>query len=214
MKFLSPLRFTAQLLLIVFLAGCDDNIDANSPLADTEPSTTQNVDVANAPPNTLENENATDEATQNTQPIIASTTLVAIGDNDVEGTIEFVQRGDTVKVTGEVRGLSPGKHGFHVHEKGDLSDTETGKSAGGHFNPTHQEHGKPGEEKRHVGDLGNIEANEDGVAKIDITDEVISLDGPNSIIGRSVMIHEGEDQFTQPTGDAGGRVAFGKIEKN
>lgn len=142
----------------------------------------------------------------------ATCELVSIGDSGVKGTIKLVQTGDTVKITGKVTGLTPGLHGFHVHEKGDLSDTKTGASAGGHFNPTNQPHGKPTDKKRHVGDLGNIEADKDGVANIDMQDKVISLSGENSIVGKALLIHEGEDKFTQPVGDAGGRVAFGKIE--
>ncbi len=144
---------------------------------------------------------------------VAVCRLEPIGDSGVEGTVNFSQKGDKVTVTGEVKGLEPGKHGFHVHEKGDLSDKETGKSAGGHYNPTDQKHGKPSDAERHVGDLGNITANDEGVAKIDIQDKVISLHGDHSIIGKSIVVHVGEDKFTQPTGDAGARAAFGVIEK-
>ncbi len=207
MYLLSPLRITAQCLLIVVLAGCDSDVDSNAPLSDTPPASVEN-DAATASQTKSDSENTNTAETMN-----ATCNLIAIGNSGVEGTIEFVQNGDNIKITGEVRGLQPGKHGFHVHEKGDLSDTQTGKSAGGHFNPTDQPHGKPSDEQRHVGDLGNIEAGENGVAKIEMTDDVITLSGPNSIIGRSLMIHDGEDQFTQPTGDAGGRVAFGKIER-
>lgn len=129
----------------------------------------------------------------------------------ISGTLKFVQHGENVHITGEIHGLNPGEHGFHVHEYGDLSDHETGKSAGGHFNPENQPHGRPTDEKRHVGDLGNITANEDGVAKVDITDHVISLNGPHSIIGRAIIIHVDSDKFTQPTGDAGARAAGGVI---
>lgn len=143
----------------------------------------------------------------------ATSQLVAIGGSEVKGTVSFTQDGDVVKIHGEVTGLKPGKHGFHVHEKGDLSDTETGESAGGHYNPTDQPHGKMNDAKRHVGDLGNIEADQDGKAVIDMEDSVISLSGEHSIIGRAIVIHAGADQYTQPAGEAGDRVAFGKIEK-
>ncbi|GAA4467958.1 hypothetical protein GCM10023156_58530 [Novipirellula rosea] len=139
--------------------------------------------------------------------------MIPIGDSKVKGAISFTQDGDMLKIHGEVTGLKPGKHGFHVHENGDLSDKETGKSAGGHFNPTNQPHGKMTDEKRHVGDFGNIEANQEGIAMIDKEDSVIALSGVHSILGRAIVIHADEDQFTQPTGDAGDRVAFGKIEK-
>ncbi len=147
------------------------------------------------------------------QSDVAICRLEQIGGSGVTGTVNFTQLGDKVTVTGEVKGLKPGKHGFHVHESGDLSDKETGKSAGGHFNPTGQKHGKPTDAERHLGDLGNITADDQGVAKIEITDNVISLRGPNSIVGKSIVVHVGDDKFTQPTGDAGARAAFGLIEK-
>lgn len=138
--------------------------------------------------------------------------LVAIGNSGVSGEIHFAQKNGKVSVTGKVTGLKPGEHGFHVHEKGDLSDTEKGLSAGDHFNPEHLDHGRPTDTKRHAGDFGNITAEEDGVTDIAFDDSVVKLDGPNSIVGRSIVIHAEADRFTQPAGDAGARVAFGKIE--
>jgi Cu-Zn family superoxide dismutase len=127
------------------------------------------------------------------------------------GWVAFVQKGDTVEITGEIKGLPPGEHGFHIHEFGDCSAPDA-TSTGGHFNPTGKKHGAPDAEERHVGDLGNIKADEDGKAVIKMTDKVIRLDGPNSIIGRGVIIHLDADDFkTQPTGNAGGRVAVGVI---
>lgn len=171
-----------------------------------QPTTMSDTENGSTPPATSSSD------TDGSQMLMATTNLEAIGNSGVAGTIQFEQDGETVTVTGEVTGLKPGMHGFHVHENGDLSDKETGKSAGGHFNPTDKSHGKPSDDERHVGDLGNIEANEEGVATVDITDDVISLDGENSIAGKALVIHAGEDQFTQPTGDAGDRVAFGLIE--
>ncbi len=139
--------------------------------------------------------------------------LVAVGDSHVAGTIRFIREGGSIHVTGEVSGLTPGQHGFHVHESGDLSDTATGKSTGGHFNPAGHEHGKPADTERHVGDLGNIDADKNGVAKIDLMDTIITFTGTNSILGRGLVIHAKADQFTQPTGDAGDRVAMGVIEE-
>ncbi|HRX84047.1 MAG TPA: superoxide dismutase family protein [Phycisphaerae bacterium] len=130
--------------------------------------------------------------------------------NNVHGVIHFERMGQKVKVTGRVEGLTPGKHGFHVHEYGDITAAD-GKSAGGHFNPTHEEHGRPQDAVRHVGDLGNIEAGADGVANVNIVDNVISLGCPHCILGRGLVVHAGEDHFTQPTGDAGARVAVGVI---
>ncbi len=137
--------------------------------------------------------------------------VVPVGDHEVSGTLRFVQDGDTVHISGVVKGLSPGKHGFHVHEFGDVSGNKDGKSTGGHYNPEATKHGKPSDKERHVGDLGNITADKNGVAKVDITDKVITLCGPHSIIGRSILIHAGADDYGQPTGNAGARVGFGVI---
>lgn len=147
------------------------------------------------------------------EPIEALAVLEPVGDSKVKGSVRFSQTGDTVHVHGEVTGLTPGLHGFHVHEKGDLSDKEKGQSVGGHYNPTDQPHGKPEDQERHVGDLGNINANDEGIATIDLQDDVIRLDGEHSIVGRALVIHAGEDKFTQPAGDAGARVAFGVIKR-
>jgi Cu-Zn family superoxide dismutase len=131
--------------------------------------------------------------------------------NTVSGWISFAPMADHVHVTAEVKGLAPGKHGFHVHEKGDCSSGD-GKSAGGHFNPAGAPHAGPDAEKRHAGDLGNLEADEAGVAKHDRMDMVLRLSGEDSILGRAVIVHAGEDDFTtQPTGAAGARVACGVI---
>lgn len=138
--------------------------------------------------------------------------LVPVGDSGVTGSIGFEADGDVVRITGSVQGLEPGDHGFHVHEHGDLSDREQGKSAGGHFAPHGHEHGRPSDERRHVGDLGNITADDNGIAVIDMTDDVIALSGEHSIIRRSIVVHAQPDDFGQPTGNAGARVAFGVIE--
>lgn len=137
--------------------------------------------------------------------------LRPVGDSPVGGTIELHAEGDGVRIRGTVRGLSPGLHGFHVHTYGDLRDLEEGKSAGSHFDPHGLPHGRPDAEARHVGDLGNIEANAQGIAEIDLQDRVLSLHGPFSVLGRALVVHTDADKFTQPTGDAGGRAAFGVI---
>ncbi len=133
------------------------------------------------------------------------------GNEKVNGTITFTQDGDKVKIQGSVMGLTPGKHGFHVHEFGDCNCGD-GKCTGGHFNPAGTKHGSPSSEERHVGDLGNIEADAEGKATFEFTDSVIKLSGNHSIIGRAIIIHAGEDDLTsQPTGAAGARVGVGVI---
>ncbi|MGH2569101.1 MAG: superoxide dismutase family protein, partial [Bacteroidota bacterium] len=99
-------------------------------------------------------------------------------------TFEVVEQG--VRVVAHVEGLTPGKHGFHIHEFGDCS-TDDGSAAGGHFNPTAMQHSMPMSEQRHVGDLGNIEAGKDGKAHLDYVDSMLKFDGATSILGRGVI---------------------------
>lgn len=143
------------------------------------------------------------------------------GGSGVKGVIYLTQEGNhaPVKINGTITGLTPGKHGFHVHQSG---NTEAGcKSTQGHFNPFMQPHGAPGDDKRHIGDLGNILADKDGVAKIEIQDSKLSLTGTSTIVGRSVVVHameddlgKGGDEGSMKTGNAGGRVSCGVIAVN
>ncbi len=131
--------------------------------------------------------------------------------NNVKGTVVFTRSGSGVKVVADLEGLTPGKHGFHIHEYGDCSNLD-GTSAGGHYNPEDKKHGAQSDIVRHAGDLGNVIAGDDGTAHLELEDELISLDGNHSIIGRSIIVHAGEDDLvSQPTGDAGARVACGVI---
>lgn len=132
-------------------------------------------------------------------------------DNAARGHVRFTKTGDGILVEGRIEGLSPGPHGFHVHQFGDLRAGD-GTSAGGHFNPKGKPHGGPDDRKRHVGDLGNIEADEEGVAEFSFTDPKLSFRGRTSIIGRGLIVHAGEDDLSsQPTGAAGPRVGMGVI---
>lgn len=132
------------------------------------------------------------------------------------GVVTFAPEDDAVRVRGIVYlpDVPPSNKGFHVHQTGEC-ETPTFESAGGHFNPDGAPHGAPDDPpgERHAGDLGNVEAEEDGTIEIDLRDEMISLDeGENGIVGLALMIHAEEDDFeSQPTGDAGGRVACGVI---
>jgi Cu-Zn family superoxide dismutase len=144
-------------------------------------------------------------------PQEAVATLEPTEGNQVSGTVRFVAEGNTVRVIAEITGLTPGKHGFHIHEKGDCSAPD-GSSAGGHFNPTGMPHGSPDAEQHHVGDLGNLTADASGKATLDRAFAFLSLDGENSIVGRGLIVHAGADDLkTQPTGNAGARVACGVI---
>lgn len=132
--------------------------------------------------------------------------------NELEGTVTFTQTDDGVRVQATVSGLnSQALHGFHIHQYGDCRASD-GTSAAGHYNPMDMPHGSPTDDERHVGDLGNLPTNEEGVADIDYTDTEIELNGVNSIIGRGVIVHAGQDDLeTQPTGAAGARLGCGVI---
>jgi superoxide dismutase, Cu-Zn family len=129
----------------------------------------------------------------------------------VTGTITFTKVGSDVQVVGDITGLTPGKHGFHLHEKGDCSAPDAA-SAGAHFSVGQHKHGGPTTTERHEGDLGNIEADASGKAHIDWKGKM-SLSGADSIIGKSVVVHEKEDDLkTDPSGNSGARQACGVIE--
>jgi len=142
---------------------------------------------------------------------------VIVGEK-VKGVVHFEQEseGKETKIGGEITGLAAGEHGFHVHEFGD--NTQGCTSAGAHFNPFNKTHGGPKDDVRHVGDLGNVVADSTGVAKFSVTDKLISLTGPNSIVGRCMVVHEkvddlgkGGDDESLKTGNAGARVGCGVI---
>jgi Cu-Zn family superoxide dismutase len=118
---------------------------------------------------------------------------------------------DGVEINGEITGLTPGPHGFHVHQYGDCSSADP-KCHGAHFNPDKKKHGGPDAEERHVGDLGNIMADESGKATIKMKDKLIALAGPHSIMSRSIIIHaKADDLKTDPAGNAGDRIAGGVV---
>lgn len=141
----------------------------------------------------------------------ANAVLSPIKNSGVQGIITFTPVKNGVKVSANISGLTPGKHGFHIHEFGDIS-TPDGSGAGGHYNPSQSKHGSPDEHDRHGGDLGNLFADQNGDANLEYIDSHIQLSGENSIIGRSIIVHEKEDDLeTQPTGGAGARIAQGVI---
>jgi Cu-Zn family superoxide dismutase len=146
----------------------------------------------------------------------APTSAVALvqgtGDNKVSGTVRFTQSDGKIVVVADLQGLTPGKHGFHIHEFGDATSKD-GSSAGGHFNPMGASHGGHDAAHHHAGDLGNIEAGADGKAHLELTlDDITLTDGPTAIVGRSVVVHAKEDDLTsQPAGNAGARIGVGVI---
>ncbi len=130
-------------------------------------------------------------------------------ENDISGTVTFTRQGEDVLVEATVRGLEPEtKHGFHVHRFGDCTAGDA-TSAGGHLSPEDMPHGAPSEASRHMGDMGNLVAGENGIAELSYTDNVIEL---STIRGRAVIIHgEADDLESQPAGDAGPRIGCGVI---
>uniref|UniRef100_K4NS89 Superoxide dismutase [Cu-Zn] n=1 Tax=Musa acuminata AAA Group TaxID=214697 RepID=K4NS89_MUSAC len=149
--------------------------------------------------------------------VIKKAVAVLKGNSDVEGVVTLVQEDNgptTVNV--RVTGLTPGLHGFHLHEYGDT--TNGCISTGAHFNPNKMTHGAPEDEVRHAGDLGNIVANSEGVAEATKVDSQIPLSGLNSVVGRALVVHELEDdlgkgghELSLTTGNAGGRLACGVV---
>jgi Cu-Zn family superoxide dismutase len=130
------------------------------------------------------------------------------GDGKAHGVVVLKQEKGYVQVTGEIFGLSPGKHGFHIHMFGDLRSGD-GMSTGGHYNPGGHKHGGPHDKEHHVGDLGNIDAGEDGIAKIEAKAEGADL---HMLLGRAIVVHGGTDDLkSDPAGNAGPRIAVGVI---
>ncbi len=140
-------------------------------------------------------------------PTMGVAVIMPTKGSKVRGMLKLMQMGDDLRLTGKIRNLTPGDHGFHIHEFGDFRDMDGGTSAGGHFNPSGVPHGSIGH--GHVGDLGNITADSEGVATVDITVEATKL---HFVLGRAFVVHADKDDLTsQPSGNAGARVALGLI---
>ena len=146
----------------------------------------------------------------------ATAELQPTAGNTVTGKVHFMQhKHGMVKVSGQISGLKPNsEHGFHIHEKGDCSSPD-GTSAGGHFNPGNTAHGKYGHTPHHAGDLPSLRANADGVAIVNYETAQISLgSGDNDVTDRGLIVHATPDDYTtQPTGNAGARLACAVIKR-
>ena len=148
---------------------------------------------------------------------IYAVALVRENDNSgVSGVVSFAQEGDKITITATIKGLAKGKHGFHIHEFGNLK--EGCQSCGSHYNPFGKTHAGPADAVRHVGDLGNIESDGVNDSQFSIVDHLIRLDGEHNVLGRSVVIHKDEDDLgtgnfpdSKTTGHAGARIACGII---
>ena len=200
--------------LSVAQIACSNDKETQPPTPTTnEPATTA---PATTPPATAPSPSTTPSTTGSVNPTpptaVAEVMLVPLGGSKVSGTLRAEQRSDGVWITGDVSGLTPGKHGFHIHERGDCSASD-GSSAGPHFAPASKSHGDPMAPEHHAGDMGNIQADADGTATIAYLAKDVTLKANNAIDGRAVIIHSGEDDLkTQPSGNAGTPVACGVIE--
>lgn len=148
----------------------------------------------------------------NTPITSAEAIIEAKSGSAISGKVTFKQEPSGVRIVADVKGLKPGLHGFHIHEKGDCSAADA-SSAGGHYNPHNKPHGGPNSPERHVGDFGNLVANGAGEAHYDEISDLVELNGEYSIIGKSVVIHADPDDLkTQPTGNSGVRIGCGEIK--
>lgn len=142
----------------------------------------------------------------------ASATLSPASGSTAMGTVRLTQLGDgSVRVNVDLTGVPAGVHGFHIHEKGDCGDN--GNAAGGHYNPTATPHGAPGADAHHAGDFGNVTADDSGRVKHEFTTRSITVEaGPTSAVGHAIILHGNPDDLvTQPTGNAGPRIACGVV---
>ena len=134
--------------------------------------------------------------------------------SQVLGEVKFIDSLGTIHLKANIEGLSYGEHAIHIHQFGDCSSKD-GKSAGGHWNPTQQDHGQWDHHHFHLGDIGNIFADSTGIGQISLSTELWCLDCQDStknIIGKSIIIHQGADDFiSQPSGAAGKRIGCGEI---
>lgn len=144
----------------------------------------------------------------------AVTTIKGPDGSPIEGTVTFIQQGDEVRIVADISGAPEGKHGIHLHEFGECSGDDF-TSAGSHFNPTDAPHACPPVEPRHAGDFGNIEIGADGKGHLELNTRDLTVGpGAKSVVGKAVILHsQADDCESQPTGDAGGRIACGVVQE-
>jgi Cu-Zn family superoxide dismutase len=175
------------------------------------------IGLSNCGKNTAERYEPSENMKKNPDSVMVQQAIANLAPTkgyDVSGTVKFTRVKGGIKIVADVEGLTPGKHGFHVHENGDCTSDDA-SSAGPHFNPDGVKHGGPNDPVRHVGDMGNLDAGNDGKAHYEWVDSLMTFEGPHNIIGRSVIVHGNADDFkTQPSGNSGPRVACGIIEVN
>jgi len=153
--------------------------------------------------------------------LIAGVSLAAAGKarirstegNDLGGSVTLEDTKKGLKISATFKNVSPGKHGFHIHQFGDCGNM--GKNAGGHYNPGKTKHGhllNDGKKKAHMGDLGNVEIRKNWTGALDVVVPGLTLQGKKySVAGRAFILHQKPDDFGQPTGNAGGRIGCAPI---
>jgi superoxide dismutase, Cu-Zn family len=139
--------------------------------------------------------------------------LMSTSDSTVKGTVQLEDTSGGLRVKAQLINVPAGAHGFHIHEFGSCADAA--KAAGSHYNPNNTPHGhmpKDGLKTSHPGDLGNITADASGAATLEAVLPGVTLtSGPLAVAGRAVVLHEKADDFSQPVGNAGGRIACGSV---
>jgi len=146
--------------------------------------------------------------------MVARASLESKSGSDVNGSATFSAAAGRVQLEVHVNNLPEGVHAAHIHAVGDCN-SDDGKSAGGHWNPGEMDHGEWAMPPHHLGDLGNLEPDANGHATMTMETELwtIGTGADNDVVGKAIIIHAGADDFTsQPTGNAGGRIACGVIE--
>lgn len=194
-------RLLAGAGLVALATGCGgSSSEAEEPMANEETQGSEQAEMGES-----------NETTAAEEASVGIAMLQPTDGNEAVGSVRFVASEGGVEVTVDVMGVEPeSTHGFHVHEVGDCSAPD-GSSAGGHYNPEGTDHALPPTESRHAGDMGNLTSDAEGhIAATEMFQNFV-LEGDATIIGRSVILHAGEDQGSQPSGGAGARIACGII---
>lgn len=222
MSGLRTLLLAASLGLAFGIAGCEQRpADTDPPPArpgETTPDAPpprqplgQEVGQAQSPGTTPGDANRVAAAAPAAR---ARAELMPTEGNQAQGTVEFTREAGALTVNATLTGLTPGEHAIHVHENGDCSAPDA-ESAGAHFSPEGDPHGAPtaGHAMHHLGDLGNLVADDSGNAQLSTEDDELELSGENGVVGKAVIVHSSVDDFeTQPDGNSGSRVACGVVE--
>lgn len=214
-----PLGYAvAAASLTLLLSACDSDRRETPVVPESAPPTEAEIADVQSPDRDHSITDNTGEATTTAQFGLLNLAVAKIEPTEkyeATGTVRFQPTEDkhAMLVSIDLSGLEPGQHGFHIHENGDCSAPDA-SSAGGHFNPYETSHGSPDDAKHHLGDLGNIEANNDGQVKVEFESEDLAFSGPASILLKAVVIHAGPDDLrSNPAGKAGDRVGCGIIRK-